>query len=899
MGVNCNPTMDQLFVRPFTINTLVMKKLVVTLTCVCSVLTLFSQIPGGPPARGGRGGMGGAQANIGRFYGKIVDEKNKAIEAASVQLFMSQFDPATRQRKDTIIAGMLTKGNGDFSLENLPLFGNYRLVVTAIGYKTIEQKVAFELKPGAGRDMSQAMAAVDKDLGNIKLEIDNKVLESVTVTGSRPMIEMGIDRKIFNVEKNITSAGGTAVDVMRNVPSINVDIDGNVTLRNAAPQVFVDGRPTTLSLDQIPADAIQSIEIITNPSAKYDASGGQSGILNIVLKKNRKTGYNGGIRAGIDSRARINAGGDLNVRQGKINVFANGNYNQRKSKSWGETDRLNTLLNPPIETIQRNNSQFNGSFAFGRIGLDYFIDNRNTITISQSIVNGDFRFDNRNNAFVDTMGIAEETQYRNTLGKNHFRNYGTQLGFKHLFAQPGKEWTADVTYNRSRNNNHSDIRSRSFYDEAQQNPKTSELLQGVRGGGRNDFLVVQTDFVNPINENMKWEAGLRAQMRTSESFQNNYFNEVFQPGLSNSFEYTDYVYAGYVTFSQKFKDNFSYQVGLRAESSSYDGEQLGKGSYSNSYPISLFPSVFLTRSFEGRQDLQLNYSRRINRPNFFQLMPNTDYSDPLNYNTGNPDLKPEFTHSLELSYQKTYGNNNTFLATVFGKYTTDLISRYQNWGQLGQSNDSAFISTWVNAASAYAAGLELVFRNNWTKWWDMNLSSNVYYSSIKGDNVLADLENDRTSWSAKMNNTFKMPKGWSIQISGEYQGKSALPVTTSNSGNERGGGRGGFMGGPPSTTQGYVDANYGVDMGLRKDIPIKKNTLSVSVNWNDIFRTRRYFVHSEATGFVQDDWRRRDPQIVRLNLNYRFGKFDAALFKRKNMRSEAEGMQNGMQGMQQ
>ncbi len=230
---------------------------------------------------------------------------------------------------------MLTGRNGDFSLENLPVFGQFKLVITAIGYKPIEQKISFDLKMGPGVDRSQLLSAVDKDLGNIKMEQDATVLQDVTVTGSKPMIQMGGRPQDLQRRKSITAAGGTAIDVMRNVPSINVDIDGNVTLRNSAPQIFVDGRPTTLSMDQIPADAIQSVEIITNPSAKYDASGGQSGILNIILKKNRKTGYNGSVRAGVDSRGKFNGGGDINVRQGKINVFANAMYNQRKSKGWG------------------------------------------------------------------------------------------------------------------------------------------------------------------------------------------------------------------------------------------------------------------------------------------------------------------------------------------------------------------------------------------------------------------------------------------------------------------------------------------------------------------------------------------------------------------------------------
>ncbi|MGN6418045.1 MAG: TonB-dependent receptor domain-containing protein [Pseudobacter sp.] len=883
-----------------------MRLFLLTSVIIISSIASFAQMPGMGGMGGGARRGGGQVPAIGHFYGKVVDGKtNKGLEAASIQLIGTKFDSASRKRKDTILAGMLSRSNGDFSLENLPIFGQFRLTITAIGYKTIDQKVNFDLKMTPGQDMSQAMNAVDKDLGNIKLEQDAQSLDAVTVTASKPLIQMGIDRKIINVEKNINAAGGSAIDVMRNVPSVNVDIDGNVSLRNAAPTIFVDGRPTTLSLDQIPADAIATVELITNPSAKYDASGGQSGIINIVLKKNRKAGYSGSVRAGVDSRGRFNGGGDINMRQGKVNLFANGNYNQRKSKSWGEMDRLSEERGKTVSTDQESKGAFDGSFAFGRIGLDYFIDNRNTITLSQSIVNGNFNGANNQNINTDTLGVSNAflSQRRINGNDNNFRNYGTQLAYKHNFAKPGKELTADVNFNTSKNDNGTNIRYQYFDDPLQQNGVSPVFVQTTAGGGKNNSLVAQTDYINPINDKMKWEAGLRAQIRNFESRQLNYLDGSYKPELSNEFEYTDYVYAGYATFSQKVKDNFSYQVGLRAESSSYDGKQIGKGSYSNDFPISLFPSVFLTRSFENRQDLQLNYSRRINRPNFFQLMPNTDYTDPLNYQTGNPDLKPEFTHSLELSYQKTYGEkNHTFLATLFGKYTTNLISRYQNWQQLGGSGDSAYISTWVNASNAYASGLELIFRNNWTKWWEMNFNTNIYYSKIEGDNVVKNLENERTSWNVKTNHTFKFGKGWSFQLSGDYQSRSALPVSTSNSGQGGrgfGGGGGGFGGGPVSTTQGYIDDNYGMDLGLKKDFQIKKNTASISINWSDVLRTRRNLVHSEADGFVQDDFRRRDPQIVRVNFSYRFGKFDVGLFKRKNTKGEQEGMQNGMQGMQQ
>jgi outer membrane receptor for ferrienterochelin and colicin len=310
--------------------------------------------------------------------------------------------------------------------------------------------------------------------------------------------------------------------------------------------------------------------------------------------------------------------------------------------------------------------------------------------------------------------------------------------------------------------------------------------------------------------------------------------------------------------------------------------------------VSLFPSIFLTKSIGHQQDIQLNYSRKVNRPNFFQLMPNTDFSDTLNLQTGNPGLKPEFTNSIELSYQKIYGDrNNTFLATLFGKQTNNLIARYQTLTDIGDT--SALVSSWINANSAYAAGLELIFRNKFTNWWEMNLNTNVYYSKISGSDVVPDLENSRTSSFTKLNNTFRVTQTLSIQLSADYQSKSALPVSTSNSGN--GGGRGGWMGGPPASSQGYIDANYGVDLGIRKDFKIKNNQASLSFNINDILRTRKYSSHSSSAIFVQDDWRRRDPQVARLNFSYRFGKFDMNLFKRRNSRTETDEMPQG--GMQQ
>ncbi|MFI5132812.1 MAG: TonB-dependent receptor plug domain-containing protein [Chitinophagales bacterium] len=270
-----------------------MRRLPVLFFLMLTSIFINAQMPGG---NGGNRNNAASQMT-GSFYGKLIESQTgKPVEFASVQLIQNKFDTATKKRKDVVISGMLTKANGELNLENIPLFGQFKLHVTAIGFKPHDQAISFSFKMGGGNannnngnnDPTAMLGALDKDLGNIKMDVDEKVLDNVTVTASKPGLQLAIDKKVFNVEKNITSTGGTAVDVMRNVPSLNVDIDGNVTMRNNAPQIFVDGRPTTMTLDQIPADAIESVEIITNPSAKYDASGGTAGILNVVLKKNKK-----------------------------------------------------------------------------------------------------------------------------------------------------------------------------------------------------------------------------------------------------------------------------------------------------------------------------------------------------------------------------------------------------------------------------------------------------------------------------------------------------------------------------------------------------------------------------------------------------------------------------------
>lgn len=854
------------------------------------------------------GGRGNGQQISGRLYGKIVDASSgKPIEYASVQLLANRMDTVTKQRKETVIGGMLTPANGDFSIENVPVFGPLKLKVTVVGFKESVQNVSFDLKmPGQGgqgnTDMSAMLGALDKDLGNIKIELAEQTLGNVTVESVKPGLQLGIDRKVFNVDKNIVSAGGTAVDIMRNVPSLNVDIDGNVTMRNNTPQIFVDGRPSNLTLEQIPADAIQSVELITNPSAKFDASGGTAGILNIVLKKEKKVGYNGNVRANIDSRYRFGLGGDINLRQQKVNFFANGMFNQRKSIGKGTTDR--TIYGNNRQSITQTLSQTDrseqvGQFGFGRAGLDYFMNNRNTISIAANLARGSFKPNSYSDIYIDDMIPVMQSSYiaRSNNSKANFRNLGTNLSFKHNFPKAGRELTADVTYNKSNNDNDNFIRTDSFYMPGNTFRSSANQWQDVRGSNEN--VIIQSDFVNPVTDKIKVEMGVRAQLRKNNSTSAFYLADngkwELQQASQVNYKSNDQVYAAYVNYSQQFK-SFGYQLGLRAESSTYHGDLLKTGEvFDIDFPLSFFPSVFLSQKLGETQSLQLNYSRRINRPNFWQLTPFTDSSDKLNPSRGNPGLKPEFTNSFELSYEKTFKNRGNFLASVYFKHTTDLITRFQEDTVI--NGERIFLNTWINANSSYVTGLELTMRNNFTKWWEFTPNLNIYTSDVKIDMPGEPDQPRLTSFFAKVNNTFRIPKkNISIQLSGDYQSKTVLPPGGSGGGGGgRGGfGGGGFFGGGPTASQGYVRPNYGVDVAVRYEF-LKNRTASISVNMNDVFRTRRYDIHSESSFMTQDAIRRRDQQIVRVNFNWRFGKFDANLFKRKNMRG---GGDNGIDASQ-
>lgn len=896
MLINVKGSVKKIIQEKFYILLYPMKKSLISTSIKLGFLTLFIFFFGKIYAQNpGQGNADmSARMKIGRLYGKVVDStSNKAVEFASVQLIGSVFDTASKQMKNgVIVSGQLTQENGEFSLEKINVMGKYTMKIASIGYETKEFSLSFgvdpeKMKNGGGKSM---MGGMDKDLGNIKLNPKTTQLKEVEIVSTAPVMELKLDKKVFNVEKNMIATGGTAEDVLKQVPSVSVDMDGNVSLRNAAPQLFVDGKPTVLTIDQIPADAIQSVEVITNPSSKYDASGGQGGILNIVLKKDRRIGYNGNIRAGIDQRGKISGGADVNIREGKINTFISGHANQRKSISEGNTERQNLISNP-LTNISQNSYAINkGLFLHTRGGIDWFMSNRNTLTVSGNYLKGKFEPTDSLHTRTDTLpgSNASGYYYRLSETKREFYNVGGSLQFKHLYPKEGKELTADLNYNKTSFDGGGNYETK-YFDSAN-DPIGNNTLQQGEFNGYTEIISAQTDYIHPLTDKSKIEAGVLGTYRDFLSKSNNFLKNDstgefdLLKGQSTHYKFNDQIYAGYLTYSTQ-KDKFSYQLGLRAESSFYLGELVDSNKTFRTYfPASFFPSGSATYVLNGQDNFQLSYSRRIKRPAFLQLIPFTDYSDSLNLNRGNAALKPEFTHSLEFSYLKVINPQNNILFSTYFKNSTGLITNYQANEYDTVLMRNAIINTYKNANASYIYGGELTSKHSIMKWLEFTLNLNVYYSVIDAKNIEVGLTNEQFSWFAKANFTIKLPKNFSIQLSPEYRSESAVPVGG-------GGGRGGWWGGPIATTQGYEKARYEVDAAIKYEF-MKNKAANISLNVRDIFATDVNKTVSSSHYFNQTSARLRDPQFARLNFSYRFGKFDSSLFKRKNMKVNTDG---GMQ----
>jgi hypothetical protein len=836
-----------------------MKNLLV-LTALLFSINIIAQMPG----MGGMGNMKNMKdPKMGRVFGKVLDAITGApVEYASIQVLWFN--------KDSLLGGSLVKENGDFAVDGLPSFGQVRVKIKFIGYKEYLQKV-YLMPPDK----------VDQDLGDIKLAVDDKLLKEVEVTADKSAVVLAIDRRTYNVEKDLSVKGGTAVDVMKNVPGVTVDADGNAQLRNQSPNIFVDGRPTNLTLQQIPADQIERVEIITNPSVKYDANS-TGGILNIIMKRNAKPGYNGMLMAYIGSGDRYGGMANLNLKGGPWNVSMMYSYNQAINNNNGYTNRaqLDTSTGNALGYFNQNNiSRMSNLFNFGKLGIDYNINNRNTISISEMIVGGQFKTNDRQayNGQDENKSIFIEGDRLNEQSAK-FTNYNTQLLYKKTFPKVGKELTIDLNHNYTQSNN--EYLFSTYAPTVLGFQTDTSQYQKNNGSTIANQFVFQADYVNPISDSKKFEAGVKSYYKLSDS-QNKTFNSEFNQEnytkddiMSNHYVIDDMINAAYINYSAKTFWDIGYQGGLRFEQSYYAGNIVDKQQkFSYKYPSSsddilksIFPAIYFSKKLKKSQEVQLNFSRKLQRPNFFQLMPFVLFADKQNIRIGNPQLKPEFKNIAELNYNKIF-SKGSYLGSGYFRYEEQPITEV---AYSSISDPTVLINTTVNGKNSVRYGIENTFKWTFFKNLDVTLNANAFYIYINGTVVQSqpDVKAEGYAYNAKATLAYKFPKNITLQVNGNYESPKILLL-------------------------GYAKPIYSMDVSLNYMIQTK---WILNATLSDAFNTRVMGTHYETPYYVQDLARRRETRYVRFTVTYLFGKMDASIFKRgKQMRGMGqEGNQDGL-----
>lgn len=784
------------------------------------------------------GRMGGGPAMdpnfSGTVKGKVIDKNdNLPIEYANIAFY--------RMRDSTLVTGGITNANGEFSIDKVPM-GRYYAEVKFIGYNalTVEPFVVSPRQP-------------ETILGDLFLSAAAENLEAVVVTGQRQMLTHNLDKKVFSVERDINAEGGTALEIMQNIPSIEVDMEGNISLRGSQNvTILVDGRPSTYtSIEEIPASIIESVEVITNPSARYDPDG-LSGIVNIVLKKRREPGYHGMVMLNAGTGDKYNGTVNFNFRQNKVNFFTNASFRMHSMSGNTISDRITTFNNNTTSALlQDQDFTRQGQFVNLRGGVDYFINNSNTLTLSGGysyrnfsiwdITQSDILFNLRDSSFARTND-----------GANNGDSYNFALNYKLTGKQKGQELTADVFFNSMTGTNTSDIMQNWLIGTF------DDRFERTNSGFLSDNFTFQTDFVQPVGNGGRLETGLKATIRNQNSdysFYNFIANSWIDDALkSNEFQYKEQQYSAYAIYSNTFGEGkFSYQGGLRVEQAFTSAIQ--KATHDEPIDrefLNFFPSAHIKWDINSKNSAQVAYSRRVSRPNTRLLNPFVDYSNPLFLSMGNPMLNPEFTNSLELSYY--YNLPKTRISgTVFQRNTTDIITRFVEVDE----NDISW-STFVNIDKSESLGVEGVITQTIAPWWRVNGSAS-YYQTILHSELLDDRSSKGNSWTARATSTWNLGKNVELQLNGNYRSPSVSVGGGSMMFWQSGGG------------QGITKEMYWLDLGMRVNVLNRKGTVTLRVS--DLLNSMTFRSESWGDNFSSNLERTRESRIIFLGFSYRINEY--------------------------
>jgi outer membrane receptor protein involved in Fe transport len=795
-----------------------------------------------------------AQQNPGNVSGKLTDPKNDPVSYATVTLLKTD---------STVVNGDLSKDDGSFSITSVPT-GSFILRIESVGMATkfINVQVTAD--------------APDKKLGKIKLSIDEHTLKDVNIVGEKPIMELKVDKKVFNVEKNTTTAGGSATDVLQNVPSVSVDADGTVNLRGKSDvTILIDGKPATLlgsdvtsALQSLPASSIESVEVITNPSAKYDAQG-STGIINIVTKKTNILGINGNVSVGAGTNDKYNGNLGLNVRKGKWNAFLNSSV--RQNNTWNNviTDKhFDTSSQHTYEHVPRH---FDGSF--NTIGVSYDPDKYNSITLTENINRMQFGY--RDYSDYHSYNNPSETANDSTFYQHKYTDFlvnifsiSSALDYRRKFKKKDEELSVDATYAHTDINKRQNFTTYNYPDTSSVTGPYNPILEMAPGTGYNNSTNIWADYSDPLfTKNGKLGLGFKSQFYDFNSTANPTIDSGYtgavphtDSSLLNNFNYSQQIHAAYANWNDQ-QGKFGYQVGLRVEDAIYSGNGNipADTTFTTSF-LNLFPSAFISYQLGNQQTVYLNYSRRTNRPGFMQLVPFKDFSNPGTVNMGNPGLIPEFINNVEFSYGKTDNRGDNIILSAYYSYTENLTQRVLRPidkdapdSALGLQNYvGRLLSQPVNISSGTTYGLEGTAHIQIIKIWDATVNLNYFENMLNVGNVNPVYQpylqnNNGSSWFGKLNTNLKLPKSFSLQVNVNYES-------------------------PKVVAEGHIAETYWVDVALRKNF--LKNKATLILNCSDIFNTHTNVTTYNIGSSTETINRIRETRIGNINFTYRFGKSD-------------------------
>lgn len=819
--------------------------LLVAFLALFNSLDLAAQRPGGGGRPGGR--PDGERPKIGVVFGEVQDlQSGVPIEFATISLLA--FD------QDKVITGGVTDSKGRFRITEIPV-GRFRAQIGFMGYtsSTVDD---IRLTPRGG---------IEQDLGTIRLEPNVQALEAAEIVEQRSTLEMMIDRKVFRVGDDLNSAGANATELLRNVPSVDVDIDGNLSLRGSGNvTILIDGRPSGLVgsatqslLEQIPASSIDRVEIITSPTAKYDPEG-VAGILNIILKKDKLEGKHGQVSVTWGSDENHSGSVNGNMRGQKLNFSFNAGWNKRNNFRWGDSERLQAFggelegAYDSLSTLLSNSYADNESHSWNvRAGLDWMPSSKTTWNLG-------VRTNQSSNRGVEDV-VNLETWSTDAVGG--FTRYGLSsrdntstdldLGYEHKY---GERHTLQAFARWSQREG---VSHDSLWQDLPSAALDSAYLSNANlNDGGNWNTTVQADYEKPLDHDGKLELGYKTILRESNEDQRFWQRDSARTPFEQAydFRYREDIHAAYVTWGRKY-GAWGVQVGGRGEvvytTAELQGdsadlaaavEQLGgdEALFVNDY-VSFYPSANLSYTVDDRNQWVLSYNRRVNRPRGRQVNPFVDNADPRNLRYGNPFLRPEYTDGLEFGHQLTT-KAVTLTSSLFYKTTRDVIRRYIEVAETGVA-----YRTFVNLARQSNSGLEVVAMWRKGRTLQVRLNGSVYYQSTDGSNLAPDLGNNGFQGNAGYQVSALVKGDWKVQLDGRYRAPAEYPQ---------------------GTFAGYVSHSAAVNRDFYD------GKLRASVRVSDLFDQRQWSYTSEGSDFFQDGTFKRQSRFVYASLTWSWGKLE-------------------------